>query len=139
MIFIEVWMTVSSSLQNSSEYFNRSQQYCGLVSLKSKLNFHFLQFIFQVLRDYSRASTSINITVSFMFHNFFSSLARSRYLSSFSQFVGTAKSTTLFSFYYLKLDSLFWPECGDLFFISKSHRILPHFPLQILASPYTIS
>ena len=49
-----------------------------------------------------RAPTTIGIIVTFMFHSFFSSLARSRYLSLFSHSfyftlwsVGTVKSTIL--------------------------------------------
>ena len=63
--------------------------------------------------------------VTFMFHNFFNSLARSRYLSFFSlsfRFIlwsaGTAKSTILqilFLFCWLLWGLIFWLRLGDPF------------------------
>ena len=41
--FIGVWVTVSSSLQNSSQYSSRSQQCCSLDGLHSSSNFQVLQ------------------------------------------------------------------------------------------------
>ena len=87
-----------------------------------------------------KAPITIGIIVTFMFHSFFNSLARSRYLSLFSHsfsFIlwsaGTAKSTTLqifflfFFFFFLLLiiirsglrAKIRWSVC-----ISKSHRSL---------------
>ena len=61
-----------------------------------------------------------------MFHSFFSSLARSRYLSLFSLsfsftlwFVGTAKSTIWRILIFLLI--IVWPRLGDLF-VSQNHR-----------------
>ena len=81
-----------------------------------------------------RALITIGITVTFMFHSFFSSLARSRYLSFFSfafnftlWSVGTAKSTILQVLFLLlliitrfsRLAEIRWSVC-----ISKSQRSL---------------
>ena len=81
-----------------------------------------------------KAPITIGIIVTFMFHSFCNSLARSRYLSfsslSFSFIlwsVGTAKSTILrvlfFFFCWLLLGPVFWPRLGDPF-LSKSYRSL---------------
>ena len=66
---------------------------------------------------------TIGIIVTFMFHSFFKSLARSRYLSFYSHsfiFIlwsaWTAKSTILqilFFFCWLLLGLVFWPRLGD--------------------------
>ena len=71
-----------------------------------------------------RAPITIGINISFMFHSFFSSLARSRYLSFFSHsfsFIlwsaGTAKTTILQVLFFcllLLLYLVFWPRLGDL-------------------------
>ena len=75
------------------------------------------------------APITIGIIVTCMFHSFFHSLARSRYLSfsshSFSFILwsaGTAKSTILqvyffffFFFFWLLLSLVFWPGLGDPF------------------------
>ena len=78
-----------------------------------------------------RASIKIGITVTFMFHSFFSPLARSRYLSLFSLSfsftlwsAGTAKSAirhVLFHFFLLSLGLIVWPRIGDLF-VSQNPR-----------------
>ena len=69
------------------------------------------------------APITIGIIFTFMFYSFFSSLARSRYLSFFSHsfsFIlwsaGTAKSTilqVLFFFFWLLLGLVFWARLGD--------------------------
>ena len=73
------------------------------------------------------APITIGIIVTFMFHSFFNSLARSRYLSFFSHFfsfilwsAGIAKSIILqflFFFFFcccwLILGLVFWPRFGD--------------------------
>ena len=56
--------------------------------------------------------------VTFMFHSFFNSLARSRYLSFFSfsftlWSAGTAKSTGSLFFRWLLSSLVFWPRLGD--------------------------
>ena len=74
------------------------------------------------------APITIGTIVTFMFHSFFNSLARSRYLSFFSlsfRFIlwsaGTAKSTILqiLSFFFfccwLLWDLVFWPGLSDPF------------------------
>ena len=79
----------------------------------------------------SKAPITIGIIVTFMFHNFFNSLARSRYLSLFShsfciilRSVRTAKSTILQVLFFLMiiirsglLAEIRWSVC-----MSKSHR-----------------
>ena len=71
-----------------------------------------------------KAPITIGIIVTFMFHSFFNSLARSRYLSLFSHFfsfilwsAGTAKSTILqifFSFFFF-VDNYIWFSGRDYF------------------------
>ena len=71
------------------------------------------------------APITIGTIVTFMFHSFFNSLTRSRYLSFFSlsfRFIlwsaGTAKSTILqilFFFYWLLWVLVFWPGLCDPF------------------------
>ena len=83
-----------------------------------------------------KAPITIGMIVTIMFHSFFSSRARSKYLSFFSlpsSFIlwsaGTAKPTILqvlffvFVFFFcLSLSGLlFWPRLADM---SKSHRSL---------------
>ena len=71
-----------------------------------------------------KAPIAIGTIVTFMFHSFFNSQARSRYLSFFSlsfRFIlwstGTAKSTILqilfFFFCWLLWSLVFWPGLGD--------------------------
>ena len=83
----------------------------------------------------TKAPITIGIIVTFMFHSFFNSLARSRYLSLFSHsfsFIlwsaGTAKSTILQIFFFFFLSIIMrsglraeirWSVC-----ISKSHSSL---------------
>ena len=73
------------------------------------------------------APITIGIIVTCMFHSFFNSLARSRYLSFFSHSFSfilrsaeIAKSTILqvlffffFFFFWLLLSLVFWPRLGD--------------------------
>ena len=81
-----------------------------------------------------KAAITIGIIVTYMFHSFFNSLARSRYLSFFSHsfsFIlwtaGTAKSTILQIFFFLLLiiirsglrADIWWSVC-----MSKSHQSL---------------
>ena len=71
-----------------------------------------------------KSQITIGTIVTFMFHSFFNSLARSKYLSFFSHcfnFIlwsaGTAKSTILqiLFFCWLLLSLVFWPGIGDPF------------------------
>ena len=73
-----------------------------------------------------KAPITFGTIVTFMFHSFFNSLARSRYLSFFSlsfRFIlwsaGTAKWSILeilfFFFCWLLWGLVFWPALGDLF------------------------
>ena len=72
-----------------------------------------------------KAPITIGTVVTFMFHNFFSSLSRLRYLSSFLHSfsyliwsTGTAKSIIskiLFMFCWLGLGLVFWLRFGDSF------------------------
>ena len=80
-----------------------------------------------------KAPTTNGIIVTFMFHSFFNSLARPRYLSLFSHsfsFIlwsaGTAKSTILqiFSFLLIIIRSGLLAEIRWSVCISKSHRRL---------------
>ena len=102
------------------------------------------------------APITIGINVTCMFHSFFNSLARSRYLSFFSHsysFIlwstGTAKSTILqvlfsFSFFFfffcwLLLSLVFWPGLGDPFVCSSPIGVYAwHFLGQVLGCAFTI-
>ena len=98
------------------------------------------------------ASTTIGITVTFMFQSFFSPLPRSRYSYLFSlvfmftlRSVGTEKSAlqlfSFFSFFFffclLSFGLVFWPRLGDSF-LSKNHRELfaSHSPGRDLGGAY---
>ena len=96
----------------------------------------------------TKAPITIGIIVNFMFHSFFNSRARSRYLSLFSRSFSfilwsatTAKSTILQVFLLLiiirsgRLAEIRRSDC-----ISKSHRSLCvcHFLGQVLGCAYTI-
>ena len=96
------------------------------------------------------APITIGIIVTFMFHSFFNSLARSRYLSFFSlsfRFIlwssGTAKSTILqiffFFFCWLLWGLVFWPGVGDPFVCLSPEAVYAcHFLGQVLGCAYTI-
>ena len=95
------------------------------------------------------APITIGIIVTCMFHSFFSSLARSRYLSFFSHsfsFIllsaGTAKSTilqVLFFFCWLLLSLVSWLGLDDPFvYQSPTGVYASHFLGQVLGCAYTI-
>ena len=95
------------------------------------------------------APITIGTVVTFMFHSFFNSLARSRYLSFFSlsfRFIlwsaGTAKSIILqilFFCCWLLWGLVFWPELGDSFvYWSPKGVYASHFLGQVLGCEYTI-
>ena len=102
------WQQVSSSLQDSSQDSGCCQQCCRLESLYLSANFQVLQAFNNPLVIVPKAQITIGTIVTIMFHSFFNSLARSRYLSFFSHsfgfilwFAGTAKSTILQMLFYL--------------------------------------
>ena len=94
------------------------------------------------------APITSGITVTCMFHSFFNSLVRSRYLSFFSHSFSfilwsadTAKSTVLQFLFFLLiiirsslLAEIWWSVC-----MSKSHWSLCYFLGQVLGWAYTIS
>ena len=94
------------------------------------------------------APITIGIIVTCMFHSFFNSLARSRYLSFFSHsfsFIlwsaGTAKSTILqvLFFWWLILSLVFWPRLGDPCVCRSPIGVyVCHFLGQVLGCEYTI-
>ena len=109
------------------------------LRLISKSSSHFLNHLVSV----PSAPTTIRITVTFMFHTFFSSLARYRYLSlfflSFSSTLwsaGTAKHTLFgkFSFFWwLSLCLVAKPRLGDPFVILNPREVCAsQFPGRIL-------
>ena len=73
------------------------------------------------------APITIGIIVTCMFHSFFYSLARSRYLSVFSHSfgfilwsVGTARSTLLYFFFFflvIIINMVFWPGFLDRLYV----------------------
>ena len=98
------------------------------------------------------APITIGIIVTGMFHSFFNSLARSRYLSFYSHsfsFIlwsaGTAKLTILQVLFYcccccwLLLSLVFWPRLGDpCVYRSPLGVYVCHFLGQALGCAYTI-
>ena len=98
--------------------------------------------------NYPLVTVPIGIIVTFIFHSFFNSLARSRYLSLFSHsfsFIlwsaGTAKSTILqiFFFCWLLKGLVFWPRLGDPFVYQSPIGVyVCHFLGQVLGCAYTI-
>ena len=61
----------SSSLQDSSQYSDRSQQRCSLDGLHLSSYFHVLQSLYQTLVTVPSDPITIGITVTFMFNSFF--------------------------------------------------------------------
>ena len=97
------------------------------------------------------APITIGITVTFMFHIFFSSLAKFKYLLFFSLSFNfslwsaeTAKSPTrqflfLFFFFLVSLGLVVWSTSGDPF-VSRNSRAnsASHSPREILGCAFTI-
>ena len=95
----------------------------------------------------TNAPITIGIIVTSMFHRFFNSLARSRYLSFFSHsfsFIlwsaGTAKSTILqILFFSWLLGLVFWPRWGDPCVCQSPIGVyICYFLVQVLGCAYTI-
>ena len=125
---------VFSCLQDSSQYFGWSHQCYSLDGLHSSSIFKSSSPFTNLLLSVSRAPITIGINITFMFHNFFNSLARSKYLSFFSlSFIstlwsdGTVKSTilqVLFFFLLIIIRSGRLTEIWWFVFISKSQMSL---------------
>ena len=124
------WQQVSRTRRR---IFGRSQQCCHLGSHYPSANFQVLEAFNNLLVIVPKAPITIDTIVTFMFHSFFNSLARSRYLSFFShsfRFIlwsaGTAKLTILQILFFLLiiirsglLAGVRWSVC-----MLKSHRNL---------------
>ena len=123
------WQQVSSGVQDSSNYSDRSQQRCSLDSFDFSSN-----PLFNILGIVPSALTPTGYIVTCMFHRFFSSHAQSKYLSiNLLSFIftlwpaGTTKSTSLLVFFFslliITMSNLLvgtrWAVC-----ISKYQRIL---------------
>ena len=121
------WQQISSNLQDSSQYSNRSQQNCSLDGTHSSS--YFLQSQHQSLVILPSTTITTDITVTLMFHRFFSSLARSKFLFLFllsSLVYRECQSPLIGSFFFLltisrsgHLAEIWW-----YVYIWKSHRIL---------------
>ena len=118
------WQQVSLGLQDSSQDSGRSQQCCRVDGLYPSANLQVLQAFKNPLVIAHKARITIDIIVTFMFHSFLNSLARSRYLSFFSLSVLScsppgeqSRQFWKFSnfFCWLLLALVFWPGLGDLF------------------------
>ena len=55
------WQQVLSEFQDSSRYFDRSQQCCSLYGLDSFSDFHFLQSFFQAFKERSKRTLSSTV------------------------------------------------------------------------------
>ena len=124
-----------------------------LLSFLGNLNDSVVRMVLALAKSLGMVSSSpitIGITVNFMFHNFFSFLARSKDVSIFTfsliftpWFAGTTKSTIrgvlFWWFFLLSLDLIFWTKSGDLF-VFQNHRefCVSHFPGRIIVCAYTI-
>ena len=139
------WQQVSSSLQDSSQYSGRSVVWMVFTRLpNSKSSSPFSNHLVAV----PNAPITIGIIVTCMFHSFFNSLARSRYLSffshSFSLFCGqpgqqSRQFCKFSSFCWLLLDLVFWSRLGDLCECqSPIGDYVCHFLGQVLGCAYTI-
>ena len=118
------WQLISSGLQDSSQYSGRSQQCYSLACLDLPLISIFFSPLFKPFGIVSRTTNTILIIVTFMFHSFFCSLARSKYFFMFSlSFILTPWSIVgKFSFLcsnFVLLTGIRW-----LISISKSQRVL---------------
>ena len=147
MVFHIEWQQVSSSLQDSSlAVLNNAVAW--MVST-SPLTFNSSSPFNHPLVTVPKAPITIGIIVTFMFHIFKDSLARSRNLSLFShsfcfilRSAGTAKSTILkilFFFCWLLLGLVFWSRFSDPSVCQRPIGVyLCHFLWQILGCIYTI-
>ena len=114
------WQQVSSSLLSILAVLNNAVVW--MVSTRPP-TFKSSSLFDNPLVTVPKAPITIGKIVTFEFHSFFNSLARSRYLPFFSNsftFIlwsaGTAKSTILqilFFFCWLSLGLIFWPILGD--------------------------
>ena len=94
---------ISSGLQYSYTNSSLFWSCCGLNGLGSFPNLHFVSLFSRILGIFPRVPITTDITVTFMSHNFFNSLARSEYLFDFSlSFIFTLGSAES-SFYSCKL------------------------------------
>ena len=116
------WQKVSSSLQDSSQYSERSQQRGSLDGQKSFFNFQLFQSLIQSFVDCTKRNNYKWYNCHFIFHSFFFiSLVISKYFSLPFNFTlwstRTAKFTILQvpSFYLLWLSLFIWLRFGDPF------------------------
>ena len=141
------WQQVSSSLQDSFQYSNWSQQCCSLNGLYTSSYFHILLSLYQSFSDYTK-STNYN----WYHHHFhvprffqFPSKVQELFSHSFNFTLGsagTAKSTilqVLFFSCWLLLRLVVWPRFGDPF-VSQNLRgvCVSHSSGQILGCVYTV-
>ena len=125
------WQQVSSSLQDSSQYYGRSQYCCSLDNLHLSCYFQVLQSLYQSFNDctnYNWYNRHFHIP-----ELFFNSLASSRYLSLFlHSFTFTLYATVtvkssvqhVLSFLLIIIRSGRLAEIRWSVFISKSRRSL---------------
>ena len=122
-----------------------------MVSTSPLLSKSFSPYTKPLVTVTTNTPITIGITVTLMFHNFFSSLARSRYLThfwlSFSSTlwsVGKAKSTfrqVLFFFFlfWLLQGLVVWSRLGDRFVFQNPREVcVSHSSGRILGCVYTI-
>ena len=109
------------SLSCSTVFFN-SNAIIWMVSTRPLISKSSSPYI-NPLVTVPKAPITIGITVTFMFHSFFSSLARSRYLSPFSlsfSFIQYSTETPKFTirqilFFWLSQGLVVWPRLDDPF------------------------
>ena len=96
------WQQVSSSLQDSSQYWGRSKRFSSLDSHDSSHYFHVIQSLYQSSGYCIKSTNYYWYNRNFHVPQFFNYLARSRYLSLFALSfnltlwsAGTANSTIL--------------------------------------------
>ena len=126
------WQQVISILQDSSRHSDRYQQCSSLVGLYSFSNFQVLQVMYYFLMTVLRVP--IGITVNFMFHSFFNSLAMSTsfFSLSFNFTLWSAKFTIQqvlppFFFCWLSLGLVIWLRLGNMIVSQNSTSLCVSF------------
>ena len=111
------------SFVSRSYYYYSLEFFTSVLADCFSLEFKWQQ-VFSSPQDLPNVPITIGTIITFMFHSFFNSLARSRYLSFFSlsfRFIlwsaWTAKSTIwqILFFCWLLWGLVFWPGLGDPF------------------------
>ena len=134
MAFHSQWHHVHSSLQDFSQYFDRSQQRCkfGWFRVFQRFSTPLDPTPYKAFFNRSKPVNYIFYYRYFLFYTLFSSLARSKHSSCFSfsftftlRSVGRTKLILQVIFCSLFESIILWPELGNLF-VYKIQKNLVH-------------